>query len=613
MKRLMLVATATILVASAGSLPARAQADTTATATADEQSLQKTSLRMVIGSVVADVRNRLLNTINTVSWPVLPQEDADLKGLTQEKPSTIPNREFKRLNNGSFRRLPEQNPVAAQIARLLKRGMDEPSYLKELFFAGLDPFTAAQVTLDRRRALNVLEQFGGAQLTILVNNKEFKKTDTLTWFFEPYKGTVGNLDYYRFRIHVVAENQGIAFDPAAGAKQTVRVEMTLLPDENLPSIRPSGGTISDPVEVAVNTEAKAEQLGGGENNPLLLAIGVPSFDALARQVGGAILTTGKVSALTGVVVSSKSYGNKTIAGLNALLSRPGAAGGEPGFGIAAGLSGDTDLYVGPSASVGDGALILSAGALFPKGRGTRVAGTVSVDLSRLLFGKPKVSEERKELVFSPQQIAGLNTSKEVLSGSGALVFENGPPEGKVNARGGGFVYNNILLDKAGRGVRLVVPSPVNPRPEPYQITVQGERGDTQLPATFLVEPGAVVRVNLNSPTPSSLAPAPPSTDAVVVPLTAAAPPATPTGNLRLQVYTLSDNEGIVLLPDALVQASRNGKLLGEGRTGANGRIELLLPPGNYAVRISLKGFRTQEKVKNLAVTPGGRELIVMQP
>ncbi len=413
------------------STPGPLQAQTPAASfQAQATALQNTSLQAVFAQVVRDTRTRTLNTVATVTWPILPQEEGLSLRLRKLDTIRIPNQAFIQYNRDFSTDLIKFNDGAAQVYRLLNRANEEEpkiedAYLRELIKSGMgvDLDEAAAVALDRQRVLEILKNYGGARLSIEINNRQPQTVLTdLTWEFTPYQGSLPNGNvYYRFAVRIVAENVGIVLDPKDGVQQTLRLSETLLPDPNLPPVRLKDSTVVQTQKL--KSEALAEQAGAGQANPLLLLVNLTA-PQLSEQVTTGVLNSQRLSLITGLLVSGA--GGQSLTGVNVYLNE----GTDPtaNLGITAGIGPNSSLYAGPSVSLGNNTFVLSAGALFAgnQGEGTRLAGVASVDLSRLLLGKPDPAQSARQIDVAPQQVTGLFTSAELLKGTRLVVLKVNP-------------------------------------------------------------------------------------------------------------------------------------------------------------------------------------------
>ncbi|AGY58714.1 IPT/TIG domain-containing protein [Gloeobacter kilaueensis] len=397
---------------------------------AEALALQNTSLQALFSQIVRDARTRVLNTVATVTWPILPvEEDLSLR-LRKLDAIRIPNQAFIQSNRDFSTDLIKSDTGAAQIYRWLN-GTEEldpdsqDGYLKFLIENGMgtDLGEAAAVALDRQRVLEILKDYGGARLTIQVGSLQPTVLTNLVWEFTPYQGSLpGGKTYYRFGVRIVAENIGIVLDPKNGAEQTLKLTETLLADPNLPPVRLKDSTVTS--RQKLRSEAIAEAAGAGQANPLLVLVNLLA-PQLSERVATGPLNSERLSLITGLLVSSA--GSRNLTGINVYLGDGSDPVANPG--IAAGIApSDASLYAGPSVSLGNNILVLSVGALFSgtQGEGTRFAGTASVDLSRLLFGKPDPAQSARQIDVAPQQIAGLYTSARLLAGTRLVVLKAGP-------------------------------------------------------------------------------------------------------------------------------------------------------------------------------------------
>lgn len=414
--RLLGITTTTSLVIILSSLKPIAAQDTAPTVTANQSSLTSTSLQAILTQIVENVRNRKLNTVATVVWPILPQENW-VETLEDKETGRIliPNSQFITLNQGSREDLIEQDPSAKKIYDLLEGDTSELDYVNQLLenSPNEDNNLALDVGLDRRRVIEILKKYSGAEFTVNINNgQEIRKIDDLVWEFIPYKDTLPNGETYRrFKVNVKAENLGITIQGQPGSKIPLKFTMSLRDDPNMPSIR-SFSSFEIQRDIDAISEVTAKQLGAGETNPLLLLVGLSSGQ-FAQQAGTALLNTGNVSAIAGVVYSSE--GTEAAGGINTTIHR---INNSIEAGVAAALPGGEDLFLGPSIGVGSGTLVLSPGFVVDTDGDTRFSGMASLDLSRLLFGKPGTENlGGKTIDIPPQDIKGIFTSKEILSGN----------------------------------------------------------------------------------------------------------------------------------------------------------------------------------------------------
>ncbi len=414
--RLLGITTAASMAIMCSIKPILAQ-DTPTTITADQSSLNSTSLQAILSQIVENVRNRQLNTVATVIWPILPQESWVEENLEDKEIGRIliSNSQFFTLNKGSKRDLIQQDPSAKKIFDLLQGNISELEYVNQLLESSQnkDSNIALAVGLDRRRVLEILETYSGANFTVNINNgQEIRKIDDLVWEFIPYKDTLPDgMTYYRFKVNVKAENLGITINGQPGSKIPLKFTMSLRDDPDMPPIR-SFNSFEVQRDIDAISEVTAKQSGAGETNPLLLLVGLSSGQ-FAQQVGTALLNSGNVSAIAGVVYSSR--GTDGAAGVNTTVY---TINKTAEVGVAAALSGGEDLYLGPSVSVGSGTLVLSPGFVVDTDGDTRFSGMASLDLSRLLFGKPGTENlGGKTIEIPPQEIKGIFTSKEILSGN----------------------------------------------------------------------------------------------------------------------------------------------------------------------------------------------------
>ena len=385
--------------------------------TPEQNSVNNTSLQAILTQTVENVRNRQLITVATVVWPILPQESEVEENLEDKEIGRIriSNLQFTEFNQGNKTDLILSNSSADKIFKLLEGEKSEVEYLNQLLqnSENQDSNLALAVGLDRRRVLEILEKYGGAEFSVNINNgQETRRIEDLVWEFIPYKGTLSNgTTYYRFKVTVRAENLGIKINGQPGSNVPLKFAMSLKEDPNLPPIR-SFNSAEFQQDISATTNTTEKQLGAGETNPLLLLVGLSSGQ-FAQQVGTALLNTGNVSAIAGVVFSGE--GTEAAGGINTTVH---TIAKKVEIGVAAALPGGDDLYLGPSISLGDGTFILSPGFVVETDGDTRFSGMASLDLSRLLFGKPGTENlGGKTIEIPPQEIEGIFSSKEILSGN----------------------------------------------------------------------------------------------------------------------------------------------------------------------------------------------------
>ncbi|MBV9852068.1 MAG: hypothetical protein JO250_20575 [Armatimonadetes bacterium] len=501
-----------VALAAALPLPLRGETGPPATVQGDPAALADTALQAVVGQIALDLHDRLVNTVTTVTWPIVPHDPAGPFAPPAETPIEIGNVDFARYNAGTRQDLPARSQNAARIMAELRGDLRDDQFLSLLMDDGVDPLKAGEVAIDRRRVLDILRDYAGAALSLQVVSgtqplpPQAVPSERLTWSFVPHRYAIGAGSYYVFDVSVVARDVGLTLDPKNGATQSVKVTMTLLPDPNLPVIHAADRSATaeeEGLSDEATSEQTASQEGAGALKPLLLLFGLPSADSLSGPAETALLNNPHVSAIAGIVTSRG--GNKSLTGVNALLSETPSRGGLPG--VTAGVVDGKGVYVGPSVTLGDGALVLSAGPQFPSQgtSGTQFSGAASLDLSRLLFGKPAPDRTGRSINVSPQQVTGLYTSRQILTGDGVLAVKG--PSGAIlkvfpgdDSGGGGLAQ--LHLTHAGRDAAFLTPGR-------YTITDNGVgRAAIILRDKVVVGPGSVTRVLIPARPPGAGAPAP---------------------------------------------------------------------------------------------------------
>ncbi len=393
---------------------------------ADQEKLTNTSLQALLRQTVINTRTKVFNTLATVTWPILPQKDEDLTFLEELPPIIISNQEFINSNRGYAQNLIDENINATKIKDLVRGDENNSKFLDNLLEKGMasTPNEALAVGLDRRRVLEILKTYGGAKLTIDVGEGQQQIVpDNLVWEFIPYRGKLqDNQEYYKFKVNVRADDIQLSVngEQAGEVTQTVKFSMSLLPDPDLPPIRASDDG-EDTRDITLISEVTSENKGAGDANPLLLLVGL-SANQFSDQISTGVLNSGDVSLIGGIVYSDE--GSQGIAGLNASLLD---LDDKAEVGVATGIVGDSGLYLGPSVALGSGTFVLSAGGLLDDDADYRFAGSASLDLSRLLFDKPKTGEVNgKNIEISTEPFIGLFTSQELLNNYPIIQFTGSP-------------------------------------------------------------------------------------------------------------------------------------------------------------------------------------------
>lgn len=617
-----------LLFLAAAILPAAAQDNGGSVAPA-EKTEKRSALQAVI-SGVSDFRTRLVNTISVVSWPVLPQGELDSElgnaaaTLTKRPAVTIKNAAFVQRNAGSTPELPN-SALGQAIMRTLAPGppveggtpAERDTKEAQLFFQtalsrGASVQEALEATVDYRRVREIL-RLRGADLRVSLEGKEKAHPDLL-WEFTPYVRQLPGGTLYRYGVRVRSEDLKLTLDPAEGKKQTLQFVMKLLPGPHAGVVEQST-TSTHRVEGGKEEAgtAETEQQGGiGEDRPLLTDVRLPSLASLSPAVSNAILASGRASAISGIL--SARGRNEMVSGVNVTL--PSAATKDGALGMTAGVAKKSRLFVGPSISLGDGLLILSVGSLLggqdkdtdkAPGKTTgRIAGLVSLDLSRLLFGKPRASEGPRAIEFEGTAVGQL-TSRRIVGTRGILLIEGGLPDAAVvqfnGPSSGTAMGQQTLNDKGSLYLDL--------DPGKWSATAGG------VPLNFEIRPGEITRQQLGggsagpSPTSGGEAPAVPKADPATVPASHAVPAeagtATTGGNLRIRVVADDDEALFEAREGATVQvfSAVQAVLVDETRTGRDGWAVLKVPPGEYRIQVSLRGFQQQ----SLTLSVGGEKAV----
>jgi hypothetical protein len=420
----------TTLVLTA-SLAAHSFGQPAVTATADPAS--NSSLSLFMSEVVGDVRNRLITTKAEIVWPlVVPTSfGADSKLFSAAK--TIFNEDLAENKKRPGYLFTSQNAAIVEVfgdslRPAVGAAGEDPSfgegpYVLDLIEKGVHVRDIETATLERRRVLQALTYYTGVRAEVSVTSNPDAEKPTYTkltsgkpeWRLARYSAVSNGKSYERFALFVQIPAT-FKLDWTSNADPQLKLSLSFT-DTRGGEVKQDVTMESDaPVKSDFDLTGLQERLGIGSDNPLLVNLGIPSASDLVRSASRAILSTDRASLYSGYL--SSADGNSSVTGIKVDLTKKT----EDVFGIAAGVEGSKNFYVGLNYTVSR-LLSLTVGGLFRDQNDRRgiLAYGVSLNLNSL-FGQPTEEPTRKiVLPVTNAAVVGEADIEKLVSNFGSVV------------------------------------------------------------------------------------------------------------------------------------------------------------------------------------------------